>query len=205
MNKLDLALLKNYRVDIKHVAPYRDVYTVIELDECSVPTGRAWSEPFNAVSGNPDELAARFTRRISDENGPTPEDYSELTLFANAIANESMEANRPYVSNAITSVLSKFMRQVTERCELLSNSKEAPPEQVILESGAEKLTEWILDILRRSVAKGAREAAAQSRYPYETIRLITEELRTAAEHYRLSRWGRLKSLFTRDRNATGID
>lgn len=207
--ELNLRVLKNYRVDMVHLTPFRDRYTVVELDANNEPTDRSWSEPYNSRSGDPDELVARFNKRIAGDNAPAPDDYTELTLFASALANEGVEANKPLVVSAVRRCLNECMEQTIEMCDLLAGHKEASPKQVILEASMDKLTGRILDILRRAVAKGARDAADQTQHPYETIREAAQaissavaELEAAAEHYKLSRWKRLKSVFARDKDAT---
>lgn len=254
MSKLELTVLKNYRVDIVHLTPYRDRYTIVELDDNGNPTGRSWWEPFNSRSGNPDELVARFNRRIAGDNAPVPEDYNELSLFANALANVEVAGNKNMVVSAVRRCLNELMEQTIEMCDLLASHKEASPKQVILEASMDKLTRRILDIFRRAIYKAAREAAEQTQHPYETIRSTSEKIeqatdsltegttvvlkmqqetlttglgsmRKAAEtlqesvkpvgdffagykqlaeqHYRLTRWKRLKTVFARDKDATG--
>ena len=207
--ELNLTVLKHYRVESEKLTDYRSLYTVVELDELGQPTGRSWSEPFNTVSGDMGELAARFHRKISQDNVPPPEAYGELTLFANALANEAKDANKRYITSAVTAVVQEVIRVTIERCERIANQQSVSPEQVILEEHTSKLSERITDILGRAVAQGAREAADQTRHPYETIResakaisTAVAELEAAAEHYKLTRWKRLKSVFARDKDAT---
>lgn len=232
--ELSLTVLKNYRVDVVRLTPYRDRYTVVELDEGGNTTGRSWWEPYNSVSGDPDELVARFNKRIAGDNAPTPEDYTELTLFANALANECVKANRPLVVSVVTSSLNKAVEQAIERCELLANQKEAAPKQVIVEGNVDRLVDGVLTLLRRAVRGAVREAVEQARHPYETLRGLSAPIEQAigelnecivalrgeveptnalfsacrrfvGEHYKLTRWQRFKSVFARDKNATSSD
>lgn len=68
-----LNALKNmeYEMSVDILKPWRYAVTLTEIELIKrekVPTGRSWTEPFDPVKGDPEELEMRFQKQI--EVGP---------------------------------------------------------------------------------------------------------------------------------------